>query len=334
MCTITAAVEVMRAGRLVGPGEVVVDGFPVPAPQPGEVLLRTLQASICGSDVHVVFAGRDGDEFPHPPGSPGHESVGEVLESRSERHGPGDLVLATPVPRTSRAFADLQAVPDTFLVPLPAGVHVETALMAQQLGTVIFAMKRFWSGPPGETATVIGAGSAGLHFTQLLRRAGFGRIVVADAHAHRLAAARALGADVTVHAPAESVVEATMDLTGGRGADLVVEAAGRDATRVQALLAVAGAGRVGFFGLPERGGDMTLPFGEVFRRRPTISVSAGAQLEPGLASFHEAVRRLGGGELDASRLVTHRIGIERLPDALALAREGAHGAVKVAIDFD
>jgi L-iditol 2-dehydrogenase len=125
-----------------------------------------------------------------------------------------------------------------------------------------------------------------------------------------------------------------MDVTGGRGADLVVEAAGRDATRVQALRAVAEGGRVGYFGLPERGGEMTFPYGEVFRRRPTIEVSSGAQLEPGLASFREAVERLTSGELDASRLITHRLGIERLPEALALAREGGDASIKVAIVFD
>lgn len=322
----------MRAGRLVARGRVEVDACPVPAPGPGEVLLRTHQASICGSDVHVVFSGRDEEEFPYPPGAPGHESVGEVLESRSEGHAEGDLVLATPVPRVSHAFADRQVVPGVFLVPLPAEADVETALMAQQLGTVIFALKRFWQGPPGETAVVIGAGSAGLHFTQLLRRAGFGRVVVADRHPHRLAAARAVGAAVTVQAPAESVVEAAMDLTGGRGADLVVEAAGRDATRVQALHAVAEGGRVGYFGLPERGGDMAFPYAEVFRRRPTIEVAAGAQLEPGLASFREAVARLASGELDVSSLVTHRLPLERLHEAFGLAHEGA--GLKVAISFD
>jgi L-iditol 2-dehydrogenase len=321
----------MRASRLVGPARIEVDRFPVPALEPGQVLLRTLGASICGSDVQVVFS-RHHETFPLPPGAPGHESVGEVVESRSERHAAGDLVLATPVPSFSRAFADRQVVPDAFLVPLPAGADVDAALMGQQLGTAVFALKRFWPGPPGETAVVIGAGSAGLHFLQLLRRAGFGRVVVADRHAHRLAAARALGAGVTVLAPGESVVEATMDLTGGRGADLVVEAAGRDATRVQALRAVAEGGRVGYFGLPEGTGDMPFPYGELFRRHPTIEISVGAQLEPGLASFREAVARIASGEMDVSRLITHRFGIERLPEALDLAREGA--GIKVAVDFD
>jgi L-iditol 2-dehydrogenase len=219
-------------------------------------------------------------------------------------------------------------------VPVPTDVDLSALLMAQQLGTVIFALKQFWPEAPGETATVIGAGTAGLHFTQLLVRAGFGRVIVADRFPHRLAAARALGAGVTVLAPGESVVEATMDVTGGRGADLVVEAAGHDATRAQAMRAVALGGRVGLFGLPEQRGDMPFPYAEVFRRGPRIQVSVGTQDEPGLVSFREAVRRIAAGEVDVSGLVTHRLAIERLADAFALAHERADGAIKVAISFD
>src|SRR5258708_3463680 len=106
--------------------------------------------------------------------------------------------------RAGRLVAPGQVVVDRFPAPALEPGHAEALLMAQQLGTVIFALARFWSGPPGETATVIGAGSAGLHFAQLLRRAGFAHVVVADLHAHRLEAARAIGADVTVLAPRES----------------------------------------------------------------------------------------------------------------------------------
>jgi L-iditol 2-dehydrogenase len=324
----------MRAVRLLAPGRLEVGRFPVPEPQPGELLVRTRLAAVCGSDVHVVFDEENAGLLPAPPGFPGHEGVGEVLESRSERYRAGQLVLTTPFPSVAAGYADLQVLPAAQVVPLPDGVDLEAVLMAQQLGTVIYALRRFWPGSPAETATVIGAGTAGLHFTQVLKLAGFGRVVVADRHRHRLDAALALGADVAVLAPAESVVEATLDLTAGCGADLVVEAAGRDATRAQAMLAVAPGGRIGLYGLPERGGDAPFPFAEVFRRRPTIEVAAGAQAEPGLLSFQEAVRRIATGELDVSRLVTHRFGIERLPEAVALAREPSAGALKIAVTFE
>lgn len=197
----------------------------MPPVERGQVLVRTRLAAICGSDLHKVFGETGPEQFPCPPGYPGHEGVGEVIESRTDAHRPGDLVLTTPTGPWSAAFADYQAVAAEFVVPLPDGLELEASLMAQQLGTVIFALKRFWSGPPGETATVIGAGTAGLHFAQLLKLAGFARVIVADLCPHRLAAARRLGADATVLAPGESVVEATMDLTAGRVAELVVEAA-------------------------------------------------------------------------------------------------------------
>jgi L-iditol 2-dehydrogenase len=336
--------EDMRAGQLVERGRIEVGRFPAPEPEPGDVLVRNLAAAICGSDLHLAFGSWGPDEWPLPPGVPGHEGIGEVLESRSERYRPGDRVLTTPIPGHARGFAELQAVPGAQVVPVPADVDVATMLMAQQLGTVIYALKRFWPRAggagdglleaPGETATVLGAGTAGIHFTQLLKRAGFGRVVVSDLFPHRLAAARAAGADVTVLAPGESAVDATMDLTGGRGADLVVEAAGRDAARAQAVRAVAPGGRVGLFGLPEHPGDVPFPYAELFRRAPTITVSVGTQTEPGLASFHEAVRAIAAGDVEVSSLVTHRFGIEDLAEAFALAHERADGAIKVAITFD
>ncbi|HEY7199201.1 MAG TPA: zinc-binding dehydrogenase [Candidatus Dormibacteraeota bacterium] len=324
----------MTAARIVAPGRIEVGRFPVPPLMPGEVLIGTRLAAICGSDLHIVYRGHGPGEFPGPPGYPGHESVGEVLESRSDRYRPGDVVLALPAGPAGRSFAERQAVSEEQLVPLAAGADLEAMLMAQQLGTAIFSLKRFWPGPPGETATVIGAGAAGLHFTQLLARAGFGRVIVADRHPHRLAAARALGAAATVLAPGESVVEATLDLTGGRGADLVVEAAGRDASRAQAMLAVADGGRVGLFGLPEGPGDMALPFAELFRRRPTIDISVGAQGEPGLVSFREAVDRIAAGAVNVSGLVSHRFDIGELTGAFEIARDpGDAAALKVTVGF-
>jgi len=324
----------MRAAQLVARRRFDVGRFPVPPLEPGQVLVRTRLAAICGSDVKVVFGAIGPDRFPCPPGYPGHEAIGDVLESRSPEHRPGDLVLTTPRPGTSRAFAERQVVPATQVVPVPPTSDLATMLMAQQLGTVLYALKHFWTGPPGETATVIGAGTAGLHFTQLLKGAGFGRVVVGDLHPHRLEAARTLGADVAVVARGESVVEATMDVTGGRGADLVVEAVGLDATRAQAVRAVAFGGRIGLFGLPEHRGDAPFPFAEAFQRRPTIEISVGTQEEPGLVSFREAVRCIGAGEVDVSRLVTHRFALEQLAGAFALAGEPDGGAIKVAITFD
>jgi L-iditol 2-dehydrogenase len=322
----------MRAAVLVGPARVDVQRVPVPIPDEGEVLVRTRMAAICGSDLHTVFGPRE-REFPGPPGYPGHEGLGQVVESRSPAFRPGARVLTVPTGDHARCFADLQVVPDSFLVPLPEGPAGEL-LMAQQLGTVIHALKRFWPEPPADTALVVGAGSAGLHFVQLLKRRGFGRVIAADLVPHRLRMARELGADDVLLASEVPVAEATLELTGGRGADLVVEAAGRDRARFQAMRAVAHDGRVGFFGLPETDGEATFPFAQLFQQRPLLVFSVGTQLEPGLASFREAVELIAQGRVDVRRHLTHRFPIDDIARALALARWREDGAIKVAITFD
>lgn len=97
---------------------------------------------------------------------------------------------------------------------------------------------------------------------------------------------------------------------------------------------MAESGRVGLFGLPERRGDMAIPFHEVFRRRPTIEMSVGTQGEPGQRSFREAIRRIAQGEVAVDGLVSHRFNIERLQDAFDLARSREQGALKIAIALD
>ena len=323
-----------RAAQVVGPGQVVVDDHPVPALGAGQVLLRSIGAAICGSDLHRIFADGDSYSEPAPPGHPGHEGIGRVIESRSSAFRSGELVLAVPDHLCAGTFADYQVVPDQFLIGVPEGIDPMRMLMAQQLGTVIYALKRFWpAGMEGETATVVGAGSAGLHFVHLLKRAGVSRVIACDLEAGRLAVARELGADVTVHAPAESVIDATLALTGGVGADLVVEAAGTDVARIAAMRCVRTEGRIGLFGLPERSNDLRLPYLELFRRKPTIEISIGTQHEPGLASFREAVRLINEGVVNVGSHLTHTFGIEQAPDALEIARARSEGAVKVGLTF-
>jgi L-iditol 2-dehydrogenase len=323
----------MKAAQLLGLGQVVVDEFPIPRPREGEVLVRMRRASICGSDIHVVYDGFLPDELPAPPGYPGHEGVGEVVESRAPDFAPGDPVLTVPLPVNSGCFAQYQAVLATSLVKLPSGIDPDRLLMAQQLGTTIYAFRRFWPGEPGRVAAVLGAGSAGLFFVQQLRRLGFEKLVVSDLEAGRLEIARELGADVVVRAPGESVVEACLDLTGGEGADLVIEAAGYDTCRAQAVDAVRENGRLGFFGFPERRGDAPFPIDRAFRKAPTIEFNVGTQREPGLRSFREAVAAIAEGKIEVGYLLAPTLPIEDAPAGLALARERAAGAVKVNFDL-
>lgn len=321
----------MLAAVLTGRHQWRVAEVPVPALGADEVLIRTEVAAICGSDLHAA-----GDvSSAQPPGYPGHEAVGTIAESRSPAFTAGDRVLCVPPAATSRCFAEFQVLAGSSVIPLPSLAPAEELVVAQQLGTAIFAMKRFWPAPDGtgRTAAVLGSGPAGLAFVSLLRRAGFARIVASDLSPARLAAAADLGASVVVNAAEQDALDVVSQLTGGEGADLVIEAAGRDATRHQAMRMVRTEGRIGLFGMEERPGLSTWPLAEVFRRRPTIDMTWGAQFEPGLASFAQAASDVIAGDAGLRGLVTHRMALEHIERAFQLAGGPLAGAIKVAITF-
>ena len=147
-------------------------------------------------------------------------------------------------------------------------------------------------------ATIIGSGSAGLFFLQHLRRVGFEQIAIVDLEPGRLELARSLGADIVVDANDGSILDATMEASGGEGADLVVEAAGYDATRALAIECVRKWGRVGFFGYPERPGLVPFPFERAYRKAVQINHIIDTSLEEGLRSYNEALRAIADGTVD------------------------------------
>jgi L-iditol 2-dehydrogenase len=324
----------MKAAQLVEPGQVMVTDLPAPSPAPGQILVRTEVAAICGSDLHSVFAGDiEPLSYPCPPGYPGHESVGTVIESRHPEFATGDVVLSVPPAIDARGFAEIQAVNGCSAVLCPPEVNRAEILMAQQMGTALFALKRFWSGAPGRTAAIFGSGPAGLHFLQLLKHRGFEQVIAVDLSPARLRLAAQLGADLTIPAEETDPVAAVMDFTHGQGADLVVESAGRDLARMQAMEVIAQGGRVGLYGLPEPGGQAAFPYETIFRRLASIEVSVDAQSEPGLASFKTAIELISGGTVRVRPLISHVIAWPDIDDAFDLARTRKDDAIKVCVSF-
>jgi L-iditol 2-dehydrogenase len=322
----------MKAARWVGAGDVVCEEAPQPSAANGEVLVRTAYASICGSDLHTVFG--SAPPRPGPAGYPGHESVGEVVESRCPGFAPGDRVLTVPQFAAGRCIAEYQALPGSACLRLPGTAPLDQLLMAQQLGTVIYALRQHPLDLIGKDAAVIGQGSAGAFFTYLLKRAGAARVLVSDKSPERLAYSRQLGADLAVDAATGDFRAAVLEATGGRGAGVVVEAVGSREAFPQSLEVAAPGATVLWFGLPE-GGDETYPFsfGEFFRRQLTAYSAFGAQSEPGLESFRYAITLIASGAIDVAPLLSHILPVSEVQDAFRIAHERTGGALKVSVRF-
>jgi L-iditol 2-dehydrogenase len=336
----------MKAGRWVDVGRVVCEEVPRPSPADGEILVRTAYTSICGSDLHSVYGG------PPPPGVPagwpGHESVGEVVESRCPGFEPGDRVLTVPHFVDGRCMAEYQALPGSFCIRLAGKAPLSHLLMAQQLGTVIYALRRHPLDLIGQDVAVIGQGSAGAFFTFLLKRAGAQSVLVSDKSPARLAYSRHLGADLTVlaggadadgagatgaGADGAGFRAAVLEATGGRGAGLVVEAVGSRETFPLSVELAADSATVLWFGLPEGTGAYPFSFPEFFVRRLTAYAISGTQGEPGLESFRYAVQLIADGAIDVSPLLSHMLPIDRVEEAFHMAHDRTDGALKVSIEY-
>ncbi|SDM52936.1 zinc-binding dehydrogenase [Allokutzneria albata] len=332
-----------EAAILVGPGRLEVEEVPVRELADGEVLVRNTVGAICGSDVHRVraespfFRDMNDHPFPCPPGYPGHEGLGEVLESRSPKFRPGEIVLTVPNHAYMASFAKYQTISDQFLLHVPSDGSPMHYLMAQQLGTVVYALKKFWPEPtPGRSAAVVGVGSAGMLFVQMLKHRGFERVVAVDLDPGRLALARKLGADETVLVPDQSV--SVLDPASGSpvenfDVELAIEAAGTDSARDYAMAMVGLRGRLGFFGMPEAHG-MQVPYASLFGKQITLATAVGAQLEPNLASFRESLELIVADEIAVKDHITHTFDLKRIDEAFELAHSRADGVVKVGITYD
>lgn len=320
----------MKAARWVDVGRVVCEEVPVPPVADGEIMVRTAYASICGSDLHTVFLGAPTGAG---PGYIGHEGAGEVVESRCAGFEPGDRVLTVPHALVGRCLAEYQALPGSACISLPSATPLSHLVMAQQLGTVVYALRSHPLDVIGKDVAVIGQGSAGAFFTFLLRRAGAARVLVSDKSPARLVYARTLGADIAVDAGVRDFSAAVLEATAGQGAAVVVEAVGSRETFPQSLELAAFGATVVWFGLPEDAGHYPFSFAEFFRRRLTAHCVFGAQGEPGLESFRYAVRLIEDGAIDVTPLLSHMLSIEQVGDAFRIAHDRTDGALKVSIKF-
>lgn len=242
---------------------------------PADVLIRVKACGICGSDVH----GMDGSSGRRlPPLIMGHEASGVVAQTGGDatewqvgdrvtfdstiscgrchfcRRGEINLCdhrrvlgVACQEFRCQGAFAEYVAVPKNILYRLPDGLSFEHAAMAEPLSVAVHAVERL----PihlNDTAVVVGAGMIGLLVVQALRVAGCGRILAVDIEPDRLESACRLGADEGLSPRDGDVVDAVLRRTGGRGADVAVEAVGLPATVEMAIALVRKGGAVGLVG--------------------------------------------------------------------------------------
>jgi putative PIG3 family NAD(P)H quinone oxidoreductase len=217
----------MRAVVITEPGEPEVLQWlevPDPVPGPGEVVIDVAASGVNRADLMQ----RQGF-YPPPPDAPpypGLECSGRVraVGDRVTSWRPGDEVCAL---LSGGGYAELVAVPEGQLLPIPGTVDTTTAAAFPETACTVYANVFQLAGlAAGETLLVHGGGSGiGTMAIQLAKAFG-ARVACTAGSAEKLARCRALGADITVNYRTEDFVAAVMQATGGAGADVILDIMG------------------------------------------------------------------------------------------------------------
>ncbi len=332
---------------------VSLETIVVPAPGPGEVLVRNRACGVCHTDLHYRNGGI-GDDFPYLLG---HEAAGivEAIGEGVTNVAPGEpVVIAWRAPcgtcrscrrgrpwycfdscnaarRTTLAdgeilspaigvggFCELTVVHALQAVPIPAGVRFEAACLIG-CGVMAGFGAAVNTGAVGlnDTVAVIGCGGVGSAAIAGAVIAGARTVIAVDVAPHKLEWATRFGATHTVNATERDPVDAIRELTDGFGADLVIDAVGLPLTYRQAFMARDLAGRLVQVGVPpDPAMTVELPLGELFGHGGSLRSSWYGDALP-TRDFPVLVDLYSRGRLDLDAFVSETIGIDDVEEAFA-----------------
>ena len=317
----------MRAAVLSAPGTMTVREVPVPTPGPGQVRVRMEGCGVCASNL-LPWAGSEWIDTPLPPGALGHEGWG-VVDLAGE--GVDGVAVGDRVATLSgNAFAEYDLADADQLVVLPPAL-ADRPVPAEPLGCAVNINRRS-DIRAGQWVAIVGIGFLGALLTRLATDAG-ARVIAISRRQSSLDLARSMGAaEVIPMDDHGAIIDRVMALTGGRGAERVIEAVGKQWPLDLAGEIVAPGGRLVIAGYHQDGPRQVNMQGWNWKG---IDVINAHERDPAvvLAGARAAVAMVADGRLDPSPLYTGRYPLERLGDALDATRDKPGGFVKALVVF-
>lgn len=320
-----------------GVGNLELRDVPIPNPGEGEVLLKILAAGVCGTDIHV----RD-DNFPYwPPVILGHEFCGRVvgLGAGVSRVNEGDRVVGEPhtkacghcpLCRTGNiqicpekrspgwgidgAMAEYLVMPELLLHALPDAIPDHVGGVVEPTANAVHDVLERAGVQGSDFVAVIGPGPIGLLAAMTARAGGARDVLVVGTdqdESLRLKKARELGFK-TANAGNEDPQAMVADLTGGVGADLVVECSGSQGGIASTVGLVRKKGRICAIGLPGKA-PIVFPYSAAAFKVCDVFFC----LSTSYTSWNKAINLIGSGQIDAASIITHRKPLEEWESVFA-----------------
>ncbi|ADG05599.1 zinc-dependent alcohol dehydrogenase family protein [Kyrpidia tusciae] len=343
----------MKALVYHGPGQKSLEDKPKPSvQQPTDAVVKILKTTICGTDLHIL----KGDVPEVADGRIlGHEGVGVVEEVGESvaNFKVGDRVLISCITSCGRCDyckrgmyshcenggwilghlidgtqAEYVRIPyaDTSLYPLPDGVEEEALVMLSDILPTGFECGVLnGKVQPGDTVAVVGAGPVGLAALLTAQLYSPSELIMVDLDDNRLEVARRFGATKTVNSADGRAVEKVMELTGGRGVDVAVEAVGIPATFDICQGIVAPGGCIANIGVHGKSVDLHLE--TLWSHNITITTRLVDTVTTPML-----LKMVRAGKLRPQQLITHRFQLDEILKAYdVFANAAREKALKVIV---
>jgi len=322
----------------------------VPEPQParGELLLRVLAASVCGTDVHLFDWNAWAASRVHPPRVMGHEVCGEVIALGD---GVNTIAIGTRVALESHiwdgtcdecrrgdfhvcentrligvdvdgGFRALMTAPAANAWPVGDGVANEVAAAMEPIGNAVHACS--YGDVSGRTVVVFGCGPIGCAAIAVARAQGAARVVGVDRLPYRVALAESMGAHAVVLISDETP-DAQVRAAAGSHIDCALEMSGASSAVAAATRLVRPGGWISLLGLGDSPDVIDLST-DVVMKGLTLYGVVGRRIP---ATWERTTAYLHDGVIDVGALVTHRFPLSEINSAMALMKSGQCGKISL-----
>ncbi|MGM9521154.1 MAG: zinc-binding dehydrogenase [Oscillospiraceae bacterium] len=356
--------KTMKAMTLIAYDHLELAEVPVPRPGPGEVLCRIKSVAICGSDPkmihgHYAFANWP----PYYPFIMGHEWSGQVVElgegvtdfkvgdrvageahvgcGKCDNCKRGHYTVCLNYGRDGHdggmdvghrhygfywqgANAEYNVYKTSGLHRIPDGVSYDVASMCDCAGVAMHGVE-LAGVTPGGTSVIIGPGAIGLCAMMECKAMGSGQVIVVGRGA-KLKKAEELGADVCIDFEKEDPVQRVLELTGGVGADEVMECSGASDSPMKACKMVRKTGAVALIATYKTP-DLPLPLNTINFNEIRI---IGAKANPNVSD--KVLKFFANGAIQGEKLITHTFPLEEYEKAVDIFEHKKDGSIKVVIN--
>lgn len=337
-----------KAVFMHGTNDMYTKDVPVPEIGDKDVLVKIDTVGICGSDLHYYGHGKIGDFVVEGDFILGHEAAGEVVKIGSEVTNleVGDKVALEPgvtcgkcefckegkynlcpdveffaTPPYHGVLTNYVAHPADMSFKLPENVSFLEGAMVEPLAVGLHATGQ-GGVKLGDTVVVFGTGCIGLMSILSSKARGASKIIVVDILSNRLDKAKEIGATDIINAKEENVIEKIDQLTGGRGADVVIEAAGAEITVKQTADVVKRGGTVVLVGMTPKD-EIEYNFMKLMGKEAEIkTVFRYRNLYP------VAIKAIASGSIDVKSIVSHEYDFENTKEAFDYVTNNAKDVIK------